>query len=157
MAYWLLKSEPDTFSYHHLVNSSGQRTVWDGVRNYQARNLLRDAMQLGDMAFFYHSSCKEPAIVGICQVVRTHAIDTSAFDPNSPYFDAKSNPDSPRWISVEVQAVKALATPVTLKAMRNEEALAEMVLLTQPRLSVQPVTEQQWRHVLAMAGDDEQH
>ncbi|WP_430460608.1 EVE domain-containing protein [Thalassolituus sp. LLYu03] len=150
MKYWLLKSEPDTFSYDDLASAPDRRTVWDGVRNYQARNLLRDEINPGDFTFFYHSSCKEPAIAGICRVTRTGLADPSAFNPGSPYFDAKSDPDNPRWITIEVEAVHALNPVVTLKAMRQDSALQEMALLNRARLSVQPVTEQEWDHIMSL-------
>src|SRR5690606_6123187 len=128
------------------------RTVWDGVRNYQARNLLRDAVNVNDYAFFYHSSCKEPAIAGICRIVRTGLADPSQFNAQSPYFDPKSDPANPRWITVEVEAVQALPRPVTLKEMRQDSALQEMALLNRARLSVQPVSNTEWRHILQQAG-----
>lgn len=153
MKYWLLKSEPDVFSYYHLGQAPERRTVWDGVRNYQARNLLRDAVDVNDYAFFYHSSCKEPAIVGICRVTRTGLADPSQFNPQSPYFDPKSDPANPRWMTVEVEAVRALPTPVTLKEMRHDSALQDMVLLNRSRLSVQPVTDAEWQYILQLAGE----
>lgn len=152
MKYWLLKSEPNVFSYSHLSTAPERRTVWDGVRNYQARNLLRDAVGVNDYAFFYHSSCKEPAIVGICRIVRTGLADPSQFNAQSPYFDPKSDPANPRWITVEVEAVTALPRPVTLKAMRQDSALQEMALLNRARLSVQPVSRTEWEHILQQAG-----
>lgn len=152
MKHWLLKSEPDVFSYYHLETASGRRTVWDGVRNYQARNILRDEIRVADLAFFYHSGCREPAIVGVCRVTRTGLADPSQFDPASDYFDAQSDPANPRWITIEVEALHALRQPVTLKAMRNDSALQDMALLNQPRLSVQPVSAQQWAHILHSGG-----
>lgn len=152
MKYWLLKSEPDVFSYSHLSLAPERRTVWDGVRNYQARNLLRNAVSVDDYAFFYHSSCKEPAVVGICRIVQTGVADPSQFDPQSPYFDPKSDPANPRWITVAVEAVQSLPHPVTLKAMRQDSALQEMALLNRARLSVQPVSSAEWQHILQLAG-----
>lgn len=154
MNHWLLKSEPDVFSYYHLEAAPGRRTVWDGVRNYQARNILRDEIQVADLVFFYHSSCKEPAIVGVCRVTRTGLADPSQFDPASDYFDAKSDPAKPRWITIEVEALRALKHPITLKAMRKDSALQEMALLNRSRLSVQPVHAEEWAHILHLAADD---
>lgn len=151
MRYWLFKSEPDEFSFQDLQQSKQRRTVWDGVRNHQARNLMRDQMNVDDLAFFYHSSCKEPAVVGICRISATQVSDPSAFDPDSPYFDAKSDPLQPRWITVEVEAQQALK-PVYLKQMRLDKALQDMVLLRNPRLSVQPVEKAEWLHILQLAG-----
>lgn len=150
MKYWLLKSEPDTFSYDNLVSAPDRRTVWDGVRNYQARNILRDEICQGDLIFFYHSSCKEPAIAGVCRATRTGLADPSQFDPASDYFDPKSDPASPRWITIEVEALHALHPPVTLKQMRQDGALQEMALLNRARLSVQPVTAQEWDHIMTL-------
>ncbi|MAD44647.1 MAG: EVE domain-containing protein [Oceanospirillaceae bacterium] len=150
MKYWLLKSEPDSFSYEDLMSAPEKRTVWDGVRNYQARNIMRDDMAQDDLAFFYHSSCKEPAIAGVCRIIRTGIADPSAFDPASAYYDAKSDKANPRWVTVEVEAVYALNPVITLKQMRKDSALAGMVLLNRSRLSVQPVTEQQWQHIMSL-------
>ncbi|MCD8521702.1 MAG: EVE domain-containing protein [Saccharospirillaceae bacterium] len=154
MKYWLLKSEPDVFSYYHLETAPDRRTVWDGVRNYQARNLMRDEIQVADLVFFYHSSCKEPAIAGICRVTRTGLADPSQFDPSSDYFDAKSDPANPRWITIELEALRALKRPITLKDMRKDSALQEMALLNRARLSVQPVRAEEWSHILHLADDD---
>lgn len=150
MNYWLLKSEPDTFSYNDLVSAPDRRTIWDGVRNYQARNLLRDEVCEGDLIFFYHSSCKQPAIAGICRAIRTGIADPSQFDPASPYFDPKASADKPRWITIEVEAVSALHPPISLQQMRADGALQGMVLLNRSRLSVQPVSAQAWQHILSM-------
>lgn len=151
MNYWLLKSEPDSFSYDDLASAPGGRTIWDGVRNYQARNILRDDVAQGDLAFFYHSSCREPAIAGICRVTRTAVTDPSASDPSSPYFDARTSARDPRWITIEVEAVRAVSPLVTLKQMRHDSALQNMVLLSRSRLSVQPVRESEWLHILSLS------
>ncbi|MEC8443458.1 MAG: EVE domain-containing protein [Pseudomonadota bacterium] len=150
MNYWLLKSEPDTYSYTHLEQAPKSSTVWDGVRNYQARNLLRDEVSVADQAFFYHSSCKEPGIAGICTVTETGIIDPSSLDPQSAYFDPKSSPDNPRWITIRVAADRALKRVITLKELRQHDALAEMVLLNRGRLSVQPVSEEEWGYILKL-------
>lgn len=152
MNYWLLKSEPSSYSFSDLLAEKKRSTLWDGVRNYQARNLLRDQFQCNDLAFFYHSSCKEPAIVGICRVTETGIADPTAFDPESPYHDPKSTTDNPRWITVRVEYEDTLPEPVLLKDMKNDPALSEMVLLNRSRLSVQPVTQPEWKHILKRSG-----
>lgn len=151
--YWLLKSEPETFSWQDLLQRPQQREPWNGVRNYQARNLLRDSIQLDDLAFFYHSSTKEPAIVGIVRIVRPGYPDPSAWDPHSPYFDAKSPIDGPaRWFMVDVEAVAALPEPLTLSRLRQSPELSGMALLQRgQRLSVQAVSEPHWLACLDLA------
>jgi len=150
MKFWLLKSEPDTYSYTDLERASAGGTVWDGVRNYQARNILRDDIQVGDKAFFYHSSCKEPGIAGICSITETGLTDPSSLDEASKYYDPKSSPDNPRWITIRVVADRALNRVITLKELRQHEALSEMVLLNRGRLSVQPVSESEWEYILGL-------
>ena len=153
MNYWLLKSEPDTFSYNDLENAPEKSIIWDGVRNYQARNILRDGIKKGDKAFFYHSSCKIPGIAGVCTVIESGIPDPTAFDPDSDYFDPKSTIESPRWITVKVQAESALKRFISLSEMRSSEALVDMVLLRAGRLSVQPVTEEEWNFITALASE----
>lgn len=150
MKFWLLKSEPDTFSYTDLESALNKGTVWDGVRNYQARNILRDDINVGDKAFFYHSSCKEPGIAGLCTVTETNITDPSSLDPTSNYYDPKSTADNPRWITIRVVADRALKRVITLKELRQHEALSEMVLLNRGRLSVQPVSEEEWETILGL-------
>lgn len=150
MKYWLLKSEPDTYSFIDLINASSKGTIWDGVRNYQARNILRDEIKVGDCAFFYHSSCKEPGIAGLCVITKIGLIDPSSLDPTSSYYDPKSSPDNPRWITVNVVADRALKRVITLKELRQHKALGDMVLLNQGRLSVQPVSETEWDYILGL-------
>lgn len=150
MKYWLLKSEPDTYSFSDLASASSSGTIWDGVRNYQARNILRDEIKVGDYAFFYHSSCKEPGIAGICMVTETGLTDPSSLDPASNYYDPKSSPDNPRWITINVVADRALKRVITLKELRQHEALSDMVLLNRGRLSVQPVSENEWDYILGL-------
>lgn len=141
---WLVKSEPNSFSWQDLWSAPQRTTAWDGVRNYQARNFLRD-MQVGDLVFFYHSSADPTAIMGICEVVRGGYPDDTAFDPKSGHFDPKSDREKPTWYMVDLRAVRALAHPPTLTRLREERGLSKMVLLQRgSRLSVQPVTEQEW-------------
>ena len=154
MKYWLLKSEPDVFSLEDLKNCPNQTEPWDGIRNYQARNLMRDEMKVGDQAFFYHSRQAEPAIVGTVKVVREAYPDHTSWDPSSKYFDEKSSPDNPRWLMVDVQFESELSRPVTLKELRSVPELKEMFLLRKGmRLSVQPVTEAEFQLILAIAND----
>ncbi len=149
MNHWLLKSEPSTFGVDDLERRPGQTEAWDGVRNYQARNYLRDGMKKGDLAFLYHSNCKEPGIVAIMEVVREGYPDPSAFDPKSGTFDPKSTPERPRWFMVDVKLVRRLARPVALAELKKVQQLEEMVLLRRGnRLSVLPVTETEWKTVL---------
>ena len=144
--YWLFKTEPDSFSIDDLINSTDQTTAWDGVRNYQARNLLRDEVQPGDGVLFYHSSVSPPGVAGICTVVRRGYPDKTARDPESDYYDPKSSPDEPRWIAVDVRFEKEFTTPVTLEEMRETAGLEKMMLLQRgSRLSIQPVTPEEWK------------
>ena len=152
MKNWLLKSEPDVFSLEDLKNCPNQTEPWDGIRNYQARNLMRDEMKVGDQAFFYHSRQAEPAIVGTVRVVREAYPDHTSWDPSSKYFDEKSSPENPRWLMVDVQFESEFSRPVTLKELRNVTELKEMFLLRKGmRLSVQPVTEEEFQLILAIA------
>lgn len=149
--YWLMKSEPQTFSIDDLANSKNQSTLWDGVRNYQARNTLRDSMKVGDLAFFYHSSCPIPGIAGIVKITRTGLADPSAWDPKSPYFDPKSSPAEPRWYSVEVKLVEKFSNLLSLTEIRNNPTLANFMLLRKGnRLSVFCVTMQEWQALHSM-------
>jgi predicted RNA-binding protein with PUA-like domain len=149
--HWLMKSEPDTFGLDHLAALPGRTTMWDGVRNYQARNMLRDEMRAGDLAFFYHSNCAEPGIVALVEVVREGYADPSAFDPSSPYFDPGSDPAKPRWYVVDVRLQRRLRRTITLAEMKAAAALADMPLVRRGnRLSVMPVAAAEWRHILAL-------
>jgi predicted RNA-binding protein with PUA-like domain len=141
---WLVKSEPTTFSWQDLWKAPRRTTTWDGVRNFQARNFLRE-MQVGDPVFFYHSSADPTAIMGICEVVRAGYPDDTAFDRKSDHFDPKSDRGQPTWYMVDLRAVRPLRSPPTLARLREERGLSKMVLLKKgSRLSVQPVTEQEW-------------
>ena len=151
MNYWLMKSEPDCFSLDDLQACPGGTDSWDGVRNYQARNLLRDAIQVGDGVLFYHSNCKEPAIVGLARVVRAGYPDPTALDPREKHFDPKATQDQPIWFMVDVQYVAHLPRPLSRDDLRRHPLLSGMdVLRKGNRLSVQPVTPAQWREVLAV-------
>ena len=151
--YWLVKSEPDSFSFDDLLASPNRTTGWDGVRNYQARNFMRDDMKVGDLVLFYHSSTDPAAIVGIAEVVREAYPDHTAFDRKDPHFDPKSKPDAPTWMMVDLRAREAFAKPVTLAELRNVKGLEKMVLLQKgSRLSVQPVSEKEFESVCRLAG-----
>jgi len=148
MAYWLLKSEPSVFGIDALAKSPEKTTCWNGVRNYQARNFIQ-TMQLGDEAFFYHSSCEQPGIVGIVKITRAAYPDETAFDPNSDYYDAQSKREAPRWWMVDVQLQRRLKRLVSLEELKSDTRLAEFPLLKRGnRLSVMPVTATQWKQVL---------
>lgn len=150
--HWLLKSEADTFSFDDLMRSPRKTTSWDGVRNYKARNLMRDEMQKGDLAFFYHSSSDPTAIVGIVEIVRAGYPDHTAFDPGDDHFDPKSDPDQPTWYMVDVRARERLPRPVTLAELRTIPGLERMMLLQKgSRLSVQPVTPREWEIITSRA------
>jgi len=149
--YWLMKSEPDVFSFQHLQAAPKQTTSWDSVRNSGARNFLRDGMKKGDLAFYYHSNADPSAIVGICEVVREGYPDPTALDATHDYFDPASVAETPTWFMVDVQAVEALPRPVTLPEIKASAELQEMALLKVSRLSVVPVTPEEWATVLRMS------
>jgi predicted RNA-binding protein with PUA-like domain len=156
MTYWLMKSEPDTFGVDHLLRAPRQTAGWDGVRNYQARNLLRDRFATGDRAFFYHSSCPVPGVYGVMEVVRAGHPDPSQFDRRSPHFDAASDPANPRWYQVEVRLLEKFPRPVTLAAMREHArgALSGLALLRRGnRLSVMPMSADEWNFITRLARD----
>lgn len=150
MNHWLFKSEPDTFSFDHLKARPNQREPWNGVRNYQARNFMA-GMKAGDLGFFYHSSCPQPGIAGVVRVVSEAYPDPTQFDPASEYFDPKSKADNPRWIMVDVAWEADLPSFVPLSGMRASPELAEMSVLRKgSRLSVTPVTAEEFRHIQGM-------
>jgi predicted RNA-binding protein with PUA-like domain len=149
--YWLVKSEPGSFSFDDLLAAKNRTTHWDGVRNFKARNYLRDEMKKGDLAFFYHSNAEPSAIAGICEIVREGYPDPSAFDPSDSHFDPKSSRDDPTWYMVDVRAVKPLPRPVSLAELKARPELAQMLLIRQGRLSVSPVTPEEWATIVAMA------
>jgi predicted RNA-binding protein with PUA-like domain len=144
MNFWLMKSEPTTYSWSDLKNKSDQRDTWEGVRNYQARNYMKD-MRRGDQAFFYHSGTKSQAIMGIIEIVRTAYVDPTQFDPISSYFDPKSKPENPRWIMVDVKHQSEFNPPITRKEIKSIPELQDMILFHNSRLSIQPVTESAWK------------
>jgi predicted RNA-binding protein with PUA-like domain len=147
MRYWLMKSEPDTFSIDDLLASRGRRTAWSGVRNYQARNFMRDDMRVGDGVLFYHSSCPEPGVAGLAQVASNAYPDETQFDRASPYYDPKATRAVPRWFNVDVRGVKKTRL-VPLAELRAQRALAKMWLLRPgSRLSITPVSAAEWRTI----------
>ena len=151
MNYWLMKSEPEAFSIDDLRKASGKTEHWDGVRNYQARNMMRDQMKQGDRVFFYHSNCAEPGIVGIMEVTREGYPDHTAFDPDSTYHDPKSTTDSPRWFMVDVRFIRKLKRTITLAELKACDALKNMPLVKRGnRLSIMPVTRTQWAFILSL-------
>lgn len=150
MAYWLLKSEPSVFSIDDLQQRGV--SLWDGVRNYQARNFLR-AVRTGDEAFFYHSSCPEPGVAGVMTVVRAAYPDPTQFNPDSPYFDPKSPADAPRWDGIDVRFARRFEAIIPLARLKDTPALANLALVQKgSRLSVMPVSTAEWRAILALAG-----
>jgi predicted RNA-binding protein with PUA-like domain len=150
--YWLIKSEPEEFSIDDLENAPKQTEHWDGVRNYQARNFMRDTMSVGDPVLFYHSNCEMPAIVGIAEVASTAYPDHTAFDANDPHFDPKSDPDNPRWMMVDVRFKRKTKRPISLKELKEHMTALEGFRLVARgnRLSVMPVEKQHWEYVLSL-------
>ncbi len=158
MNYWLFKSEPATFSIDDLASRPEKKESWDGVRNYQARNFLRDEMREGDLAFFYHSSCKQPGIVGIIKIISKAFPDVTAFDPESSYYDPKSDYNDPRWYLRDVKLVEKFKTPIDLQQLRHNPKLKNMLILRKGnRLSITPVTTEEWKSVLAMLPKNKTH
>ena len=153
MAYWLLRSEPDVYGWDHLVQDGG--TEWDGVRNYQARNMLRDQMKIGDQAFLYYSNCDEPGIAAIVEIVEEGYPDPTAFDRKHHHYDPDSDPEKPRWFMVDVQLQRRLKRIITLKELREHDSkkLKGMMLLQKGnRLSVTPVSDAHWNFILSLEG-----
>ncbi len=148
MNHWLFKSEPASFSIADLAARTNQTEHWDGVRNFQARNFMRDQMKVGDLAFFYHSSCAEPAIVGIIKIVREGYPDFTALDPRNHHHDPKSTPQQPLWYMVDVHLEHRFRQPITLQELKTHSALSGMQLLARGnRLSVMPVTKREWDYI----------
>lgn len=153
MNYWLLKSEPETFSIDHLAKRHQQIEPWDGVRNYQARNFLRN-MQQGDLAFFYHSSCAVPGIVGIVEIVKTAYPDKTQFNPESKYYDPRSKTTNPSWSCVDVQLKSKFKTIITLTELKQQPQLEKLQLLRKGnRLSVMPITQSEWNTIIKTASN----
>ena len=151
--YWLVKSEPDCFSWDDLMAAPGRTTCWDGVRNYQARNFMRDGMKKGDLVLFYHSSAEPNAVLGVAEVVREAYPDPTQFDPKADHFDPKSDTASPTWIMVDLKAREAFRRPVTLAELKKDPRLDGMELLKRgSRLSVQAVSPEHWAVVCELGG-----
>jgi predicted RNA-binding protein with PUA-like domain len=147
MKFWLMKSEPDECSIDDVLAAPGRLTPWSGVRNYQARNFMRDEMQVGDGVLFYHSSCAQPGIAGLAEVASAPYPDKTQFDPKSDYYDPTSRKDAPRWVNVDVRALKKTRL-VALPEIRKQKALAKMVILRPGnRLSITPVAEAEWKYI----------
>jgi predicted RNA-binding protein with PUA-like domain len=152
MRYWLFKSEPESFSIDHLAKRPKQIEPWNGVRNYQARNMLRDQIKVGDKAFFYHSNCKPAGIVGIVDIVKNGYSDPTAFDPDSHYFDPKATVDNPRWFMVDVKFNKKFKQIISLPELKLHPLLENMQVVQRGnRLSIMPVTHSEWKIILTMA------
>ncbi len=149
MQYWLMKSEPSEYSIDHLKRDKVEH--WDGVRNYQARNMMRDQMKIGDLAFLYHSNCDEIGIVGVMTIHKESYPDHTAFDPNDKHYDPKSDPDKPRWFMVDVKYKRKMKRVISLQELRETKGLEDMALVRKGnRLSVMPVSEDEWNLILTM-------
>jgi predicted RNA-binding protein with PUA-like domain len=150
---WLVKSEPNAFSWQDLWKSPGRRTCWDGIRNYQVRNFIRDDMKKGDLLLFYHSNAKPPGVVGFARVVREAYPDHTQFDPKDGHYDPKSDPAEPRWLMFDLKAERALPEFVSLNDLKANARLSKMLVVQRgQRLSIQPVTQKEWDEVLRMGG-----
>jgi predicted RNA-binding protein with PUA-like domain len=150
--YWLMKSEPDVFSIEDLANNKDQTTYWDGVRNYQARNFMRDEMKVGDKVIFYHSNTKPPAAVGVCEIVKEAYPDFTAFDPEDPHFDPKSDKGNPRWYMVDIKLEKIFDRPVSLSEIKENPKLQDMKLVQKGnRLSVMPIKKSEFDEIVKMS------
>lgn len=152
MAYWLFKTEPGCFSFEDLKKRPEMTEPWDGVRNFQARNFLRDSVRVGDQVLFYHSNIPDPAVVGLAEVVRAGYPDVTALNPNAEHFDPKATVDNPIWYMVDVRYREPFVCIVTLEKIKQHPLLADMPLVKRSRLSIQPVTEDEWRVILTMGG-----
>lgn len=149
--YWLFKAEPHIYGIDHLAAAPNKTGRWDGIRNYQARNFLRDQVALHDEVFIYHSSCKNVGIVGTAKVVKTAYPDPTQFNPESDYYDPKSTPENPRWVSVDIQLTKVFPRLISLAEIKAQPQLENMVLVKQSRLSTQPVTGEEWKFINNLA------
>ena len=151
MRYWLMKTEPNEFGIDDFANCPDQTEPWDGVRNYQARNMMRDEMKQGDRVFIYHSNCDEPGVVGIARIVREGYPDPTAFDPEDKHYDPKSDPDNPRWYLVDVKFERKLHRTITLTELKARPPLEGMALVRRGnRLSVMTVSAEEWEHILSL-------
>ena len=149
MNFWLFKTEPDVFGIDHLQACPNQTEMWDGVRNYQARNFLRDQVKLGDLVFIYHSSCKNIGIAGMAEVVREAYPDPTQFNPESKYFDPKSSPEKPRWVALDIRFKQKFADVLALKTIKQIPQITELGLVKKGhRLSIMPVTAEEWQVLL---------
>lgn len=149
MKYWLMKSEPDVFSWADLVKAKKSGTFWEGVRNYQARNFMLNDMKIGDLAFFYHSSCERPGIYGVAEVIEAAQPDPTSWDKKSEYYDPKSTAENPRWFGVMIKAKLGLERPLELEQLRADQALADLLILRKGnRLSITPVEKKHWDLIL---------
>ena len=149
MQYWLMKSEPETYSIDDLKVFKTDH--WDGIRNYQVRNFFRDQMKVGDKAFFYHSNCKEPGIVGLMEIASKAYPDHTAFDSKEKYFDSKSDPENPRWLMLDVKYIRHTKRNITLSELREHDSIKDMRLLQKGnRLSVIPMTKNEWDYILGL-------
>ncbi len=149
--YWLMKSEPAVFSIDDLMSAPRRTTCWEGVRNYQARNFMR-RMRVGDHVLFYHSNADPPAVVGTAEVVITSHVDPTQFDEEDPHYDPASDPSHPRWDMVDIRFVRKFSRPLTLEQLRRDKRLQSMELVRKgSRLSVQPVSQSEWEHILKLA------
>ena len=153
MAYWLMKSEPDCFSIDHLEKCPNQTNMWDGVRNYQVRNMFRDQMKPGDLAFFYHSSCEVPGVYGVMEIVSPAYVDPTQFKPKHEHYDPKSRPEEPRWLLVDVKFRSKLKRPVTLAELKSHGKSLKGLRVLEPgsRLSVTPVKKEHWDFILKLS------
>lgn len=151
MQYWLMKSEPDVWGIDHLAKEKDKTCEWDGVRNYQARNIMRDDMKKGDKVLFYHSNAKPSGVAGIARIVKEGYPDHTAFDKKAKYYDPKSDPENPRWFMVNIKLVKKFKQVIPLQDLKEVPELKDMVLLNNSRLSVQPVTEAEFECICKMA------
>lgn len=149
--YWLVKSEPSDYSFSDLLSETNQTAEWDGVRNYQARNILRNDMKIGDKVLYYHSNSNPSEIVGTAVIVKEGYPDFTAWDPKSKHYDPKSTPENPKWFMVDLKAEKLFKKPITLQEIKNNRYLAEMILVKNSRLSVQPVTKKEWEIIESMS------
>ena len=153
MQYWLMKSEPDTFGIDDLKAAGTE--PWDGIRNYQARNIMRDQMKVGDGVLFYHSNAKPPGVVGVAEIASETYVDPTQFDPEEKYFDAKSKPDNPRWLLLDVKYVKHFPRIISLSELKEAPGLEDMMVIRKGmRLSIQPVTAEEWRIIHELAAQD---